>query len=57
VCQHISQAFSHADGTIGASVYILCIDKLLNKFKRRFKHFEHMKFTVSFITDLFQERD
>jgi len=39
------------------SVYILCIDTLLKEFKTRFKDFEHMKFTVSFITNPFQDRD
>jgi len=39
------------------SVYILRIDKLLKRFERRFKDFEHMKFTVSSITNLFQERN
>jgi hypothetical protein len=48
---------SHADGTFDAPVYILCIDKVLKEFERRFKDFEHMKFTVSFITYPFQERD
>jgi hypothetical protein len=38
-------------------VYILCIDKLLKKFQRRFKDSGCMKFTVSFINNLFQEMD
>jgi hypothetical protein len=48
---------SPTDGTFDASVYILCIDELLREFERRFKDFKRMKFTVSFITDSFQERD
>jgi hypothetical protein len=48
---------SHADGTFDASVYILCIDKLLKEIERRYKDSERMKFTVSFITNPFQERD
>lgn len=40
-----------------ASVYILCIDKLLKMCEKKFKHFELMKFIVSFITNVFYERD
>jgi hypothetical protein len=57
VLTHFPGIQSHADGTFAASVYILYIDKLLKEFERRFKDFEHMKFTVSFITNPFQERD
>jgi hypothetical protein len=48
---------SRADYTFDESVYILCIDKLLKEFERRFKDFESMKFPVYFITNPFQERD
>jgi hypothetical protein len=57
VLTHFPSIQSHADGTFDASVYILCIDKLLKEFERRFKDFECMKFTVCFITNPFQERD
>jgi hypothetical protein len=39
------------------SVTLVYTIKLLKKFERRFKDFEPMKFTVSFITNSFQERD
>jgi hypothetical protein len=57
VFTHFQSVQSCADGIFDASVYILCIDKLLKELERRFKDFEHMKFTVSFITNPFQERD
>jgi len=50
VLTHFPSIQSHADGTFDVSVYILCIDTLL-------KEFECIKFTVSFITNLFQERE
>jgi hypothetical protein len=37
VLTHFPSVQSHADGTFNASVYILCIDKLLKDFKRRLK--------------------
>jgi hypothetical protein len=49
--------YSHADGIIDASVYILCNDELLKEFKIRFKDSKCMKFTVPFITNPFQQRD
>jgi hypothetical protein len=57
VLTHFPSVQSRADDTFDASVYILCIDKLLKDFEIRFKDFEGMKFTVSFITNPFQERD
>jgi len=57
VLTHFPSIWSRADGTFDVSVYILCIDILLKAFERRFKDFEHIKFTVSFITNPFQERD
>jgi hypothetical protein len=59
VLTHFPNIQSPADGTIDVSVYILCLDNLriLKVFERRFKGFEQMKFTVSLITNLFQERD
>jgi hypothetical protein len=57
VLTHFPSIHSHANGTFDVSVYILRIDKLLKRFERRFKDFEHMKFTVSSITNLFQERN
>jgi hypothetical protein len=54
---HFPSVQRRADGTFDASVYILCIDELLKDFERRFKDFERMKFTVSFITNPYQERD
>jgi hypothetical protein len=56
VLTHFPSIQSHADGTFDVSVYILCTVKLLKEFERGFKNFEHMKFTVSFITNPFQER-
>jgi hypothetical protein len=49
---HFPSIQRSAGGIFDGSVYILCIDKLQNVFKRRFKDFEGMKFIVSF-----QERD
>jgi hypothetical protein len=57
VLTHFSSVQSCADGIFDASVYILCTDKLFKKSERRFKDFNHKKFSVSFITNLFQERD
>jgi hypothetical protein len=57
VLTHFPSVQSSADGTFDVSLYILCIDKILKKFERRFKDFERVKFTVSFITNPFQERD
>jgi hypothetical protein len=57
VLTHFPSVQSRADGTFDASVYIPCIDKLLKEVERIFKDFERMKFTVSFITNQFQERD
>jgi hypothetical protein len=57
VLTHVASIQSCTDGTFYASVYILCIDKLLKELERRFEDFEHMKFTVSFVTNMFQERD
>jgi hypothetical protein len=54
---HFPSVQSCAGGTFDVSVYIIYIDKLLKEFERRFKDFEYMKFTVSFITNPFQERD
>jgi hypothetical protein len=54
VLTHFPSVQSRADGTFDAPVYILCIDKLLKGFERRFEDFERMKFTVSFITNPFQ---
>jgi hypothetical protein len=48
---------SRADGTFDASVYIMCNYKLIKEFERRFKDAERMKFTLSFITNPFQESD
>jgi hypothetical protein len=48
---------SRADYTFDESVYIVCIDKLLKEFERRFKDFESIKLTVTLITNPFQERD
>jgi len=57
VLTHFPSIQSHAADTFDVSVYILCIDGLLKESERRFKDFEHIKFTASFITNLFQERD
>jgi hypothetical protein len=54
---HFSSVPSSSDSKFGASVYILCIHILLNASERRFKDSEHVKFTVSFITNPFQEMD
>jgi hypothetical protein len=53
VLTHFPSVQSCANNTFDASIYILCIDKLLNEFGRRFKDFECMKCTVSFITNPF----
>lgn len=45
---------SRADGSLDASVYILCIDK---KVWRRFEDVQLTKFAVSFVTNPFQETD
>jgi hypothetical protein len=37
VLTHFTSIQSCTDGTIDVSVYILCIDKLLKEFERRFK--------------------
>jgi hypothetical protein len=57
VLTQFSSIQSHADETFEVSVYMLFIDKLLKECERRYKDFEHMKFTLSFITNPYQERD
>jgi hypothetical protein len=57
ILTHFPNVQSCADGALEASVYILCIDKLLKEFEKIFKGFQNMKFTVSFITNPFQETD
>jgi hypothetical protein len=57
VLTHFPSVQSHADGISDASVYILHSDKLLKEFARRCKGFDCIKFTVSFITNPFKERD
>jgi hypothetical protein len=54
---HFPSVQSRADGTSDASVYLLCTDKPLKEFETRFKDSERMKFTASFITNTFHERD
>jgi hypothetical protein len=44
-------------GYKSATIYILCINKLLKESERRFKGLECLKCTVSFVTNPFQERD
>jgi hypothetical protein len=39
------------------SVYILCIDKLLEEFERICKEFQRMKFIVSFANNPFQGKN
>jgi hypothetical protein len=57
VLTHFPSVHSHADGIFDGSVNILCIDKLSKAFERRYIDSECMKFTVSFITTLFQEKN
>jgi hypothetical protein len=57
VLTHLPSVQSRADDTFDASVYILGIDNRLKEFERRCKDSERIKFTVSFITNPFQERD
>jgi hypothetical protein len=57
VLTHFPSVQICADGAFDASVYNLCIDELLRGFERRFKDSERMNFTVSFITNPFQEGD
>jgi hypothetical protein len=48
---------SYCDSIFNVTFHILFIDKLLKKFEKRFEDSEYMKFTMSFTTNLFQERD
>jgi hypothetical protein len=57
VLTYIRSVKSHADGRFDASVFILCIDKLLKEFGRRFAGFKLTILTASFITHPFQDRD
>jgi len=54
---HFPSIQSHTDDTFDASVYILCINRLLKEFEKRFKDYECMKFTVPFITNPLQQRN
>jgi hypothetical protein len=55
--QLLKGVLSHFPSVQSRAVYILCIDKLLKDFEIRFKDFERIKITESFITNPFQERD
>jgi hypothetical protein len=57
VITHFPSVQSLADDKFDTSVYILCTDKLLKEFEGKFIQFGRIKFTVSFIINLFQERD
>jgi predicted secreted protein len=48
---------SQADGKFGASVYILCINKLSREPEGRFKDSKRMKLALSFVINPFQEWD
>jgi hypothetical protein len=56
VLTHFPRVQSRSDGEFGVSAYILCIDKILQQFGRRFEDSERIKCTVSFIANPFQER-
>jgi hypothetical protein len=52
---HFPSVQYRADGVFDASVYILgYIDTPLKEYERRFKDSGRMKFTVSFLTNLFE---
>jgi len=55
VLTHFLSVQSHANGTFDAFVYILCIDKLLEEYEKRFKDSEWS--SQPFITNLFQKRE
>jgi hypothetical protein len=54
---HFPSVQSQADGTFDASVWILCIGRLLKGFERMRKNFNRMTFTLSFITNPLQAGD
>jgi hypothetical protein len=54
---HFPSVQIRVDGTYDTSVCIIYIDKVLTVSEGKFKVFDCMKLTVSFVTNLFQEGD
>jgi hypothetical protein len=54
VLTHLPSVQSHIGHMMCLST--LCVEVMLNEFQIRFKDFESAKFTLSFITNLFEER-